>query len=178
MRTPRSRLVLVAALAIAVASPAIPVAGGTAHAEPAGKPPAASHLDPLPWRDPWSSGLVADASASPAPWEVAAPWLTPAYRSGLLIAIDPTTRRPVRPTPEQRRAFSDLLGADGVAPDLPAERLSRGGEIVHLNGHFQVFSIARRDASGRLILDCASDPAHAATPVASSPDARPTATER
>lgn len=174
MSSPRSGLGLVAALVMAAASPfATPL-----HAEPAGKPPAAIHFDPLPWNVPWSQGLVVDASVTPAPWEGAARWLTPAYRSGHLIAIDPVSRRPVRPWPEQRRAFSDLWGPGEVTPDLPAERLSRGGEMVHLNGRFQVFSIARRDASGRLVLDCASDPAHAARPVAASPQARPRAEER
>jgi hypothetical protein len=178
MSTPRSGLGVAAALVMAVASPALATPDGTLRAEPAGKPPAAIHLDPLPWNVPWSPGLAADASSSPAPWEVAAPWLSPAYRSGLLIAIDPVSRRPVRPTPEQRRAFSVVLGPDEVTPDLPAERLSRGGEIVHLNGRFQIFSVARRDASERLILDCVSDPAHAARPVAPSSSARPKAEER
>jgi len=168
MSSPRSGLGVVAALVMAVASPALVTPEGAVHAEPARTPPAV-RLDPLPWNAPWSQSLAADVSASPAPWEITAPWLSPAYQSGRFIAIDPVSRRPVRPTPEQRRAFSDLSGPDHATPDLPAERLPRGGEIVHLNGHFQIFSIARRDASGRLILDCASDPAHAAQPVAASP---------
>jgi hypothetical protein len=178
MSSPRSGLGVVAAIVMAVASPALATPSGILHAEPAGQPPAAVHLDPLPWNLPWSQAPGADSPNTPAPWEVAARWLTPAYRSGLLIALDPASRRPTRPTPEQRRAFSDLLGPDQGTPDLPAERLSRGGEIVHLNGRFQVFSIARRDASGRLILDCASDPAHAALPAVPSPSARPRAKER
>ncbi|HET9253358.1 MAG TPA: hypothetical protein VFP58_14685 [Candidatus Eisenbacteria bacterium] len=178
MSSPRSGLGVVAALVMAVASPALATADGTLHAEPAGQPSAAVHLDPLPWNVPWSQGPGAEVSAALAPWEVAAPWLTPAYRSGLLIAIDPATRRLARPTPAQRRAFSDLLGPDEVTPDLPAERLSRGGEVVHLNGRFQIFSIARRDASGRLILDCVSDPTHAAKPVTGSRQAPLQAKER
>ena len=176
MSSPRSGLGVVAALVMAVASPAL--ATPDDHAGPAGQPPAAVHLDPLPWNVPWSQGMGADASDSRVPWEFAARWLTPAHRSGFLTAIDPISRRPVRPTPEQRRALSDFSSPDEVTSDLPAERLSRGGEVVHLNGRFQIFSIVRRDASGRLTLDCVSDPAHAATPVAASPSARPRAEER
>jgi hypothetical protein len=177
MSTLRSGLGTVAALVMAVASPALATPDGTHPAGPGGIPPAAVRLDPLPWNVPWSHGL-ADESARTEPWEVAVSWLSPAYRSGLLVAIDPVSRRPVRPTPEQRRAFTDLLGPDEVAPDLPAQRLSRGGEVVHLDGRFQVFSVARRDASGRLILDCVSDPAHAARPVAAPPGERLQAKER
>jgi hypothetical protein len=42
---------------------------------------------------------------------------------------------------------------------LPVERIPGGGELVHLNGRHQVFSIARRDASGRFTTSCASDSA-------------------
>jgi hypothetical protein len=178
MSTPRSSLGIVAALVMAVASPARAASDGTFHAEPAGQPPAAVHLDPLPWNVPWSAGLGVGASVSPAPWEVPAHGLAPAYGSGLLIAVDPVSRRPVRPSPEQRRAFSDLWGTDQAAPDLPVERLARGGEIAHLNGRFQVFSVARRDATGRLILDCVSDPADAAKPVPASRGQRLRAEER
>lgn len=170
MSSPRSGLGVVAALVMAAASPALAAPESALHPVPSGNPATAFHLDPLPWNAPWSEGPVVDASA--APWEAADLWLGPARGSGLLIAIDPVTRRPIRPTPEQRRALSDLLGPEPATPDLPAVRLSRGGEVVHLNGRFQIFSIARRDASGRLLLDCASDPAHASKPVAPGRSAR------
>lgn len=171
MSSPRSGLGVVAAFVMAVAAPVLVTATAILHAEPAGQPAAAVHVDPLPWNAPWPGGLGTGASSSLVSWELPARWLAPA-QSGLLIAIDPVSRRPVRPTAEQRQAFSDLLGPDEASPDLPAVRLSRGGEAVHLNGRFLMFSIARRDASGRLILDCVSDPAHAAMPVASSPSTR------
>jgi hypothetical protein len=175
--TRRSSFGVVAALVMAVASPVLAKADATPNADTAGKRSGAVHLDPLPWNAPWSQDFVAEASGSPAPWEFAPHWLPLASRSGLLIAVDPVSGRRVRPTPEQRRALSDLLGSENT-PDLPAERLSRGGEVVHLNGRFQIFSIARRDASGRLVLDCVSDPADAARPVPVSASTRPRAEER
>jgi hypothetical protein len=41
---------------------------------------------------------------------------------------------------------------------LIIERLPGGGEIVHLGGRFQVYSVARRDAKGRIVTDCSLDP--------------------
>jgi hypothetical protein len=83
---------------------------------------------------------------------------------GLFIAIDPETRKPVMPSPEQRKALaadaarSAALHAP-ISPDayLPSERIPGGGELVHLDGRFQVYSIARRDANGNITTDCDSD---------------------
>jgi hypothetical protein len=88
----------------------------------------------------------------------------PAASPGLLIFIDPETRKPVMPSPEQRKAMAaDAARAAAlhapISPDayLPVERLPGGGELVHLDGRFQVYSIARRDANGNITTDCASD---------------------
>jgi hypothetical protein len=78
---------------------------------------------------------------------------------GLWIALDPATRRPVRPTAEQRRAAG--LAAPEMDEVLPVERIPGGGELLHLNGRHQVFEVARRDASGRFRTSCASDSAAA-----------------
>lgn len=90
---------------------------------------------------------------------------------GLWIALDPVTRRPVRPTPEQRA--SAALQAPAIDEVLPVQRIPGGGELIHLNGRHMVFEVARRDASGRFTTGCASDSAAAArlvaTPVSSSP---------
>ena len=74
------------------------------------------------------------------------------------------TRLPIAPSAEQKRAFAAQAEHDALlAPTLPlqVERLPGGGEIIHLNGQFQVYSIARHDAKGRIITDCAADPATA-----------------
>lgn len=85
---------------------------------------------------------------------------------GLWIALDPATQRPVRPTPEQRRAAG--LAAPEMDEVLPVERIPGGGELLHLNGRHQVFEIARRDASGRFRTSCASDSTTAARPLSTA----------
>lgn len=90
---------------------------------------------------------------------------------GLRIALDPMTRRPVTPTPEQRAAGP--LAAPQIDEILPVERIPGGGELLHLNGRHQVFEVARRDASGRFRTGCASDSASAARLVATPIPARP-----
>ena len=79
-------------------------------------------------------------------------------------------------SPEQRAAFQraiDLSELLGLAAPVRVVALPHGGEIAHLNGAFQSFSIARRDASGRFVTDCAPDARTAlrllATPVTASP---------
>jgi hypothetical protein len=112
--------------------------------------------------------LASQSSAMPTScWE--ARGLTslapPSATAGLLIAIDPETGRVTAPTVEQRRALRAGFGAAEAPgkPDefLPVERITRGGELAHLEGRFQVFSVARRDASGRIVTDCAADSAAA-----------------
>jgi hypothetical protein len=86
---------------------------------------------------------------------------------GMIVAIDAETGLPIRPSAAQRRALalamsaesSDLL-APSAAP-LLIERLPGGGEIMTLNGHFQMYSIARIGPDGRVVTDCAQDPATA-----------------
>jgi hypothetical protein len=81
---------------------------------------------------------------------------------GFFVALDPVTGLPTRPSEAQRRAAAaqfeneDALRAP-LSP-LVIERLPGGGEIVHLGGRFQVYSVARRDARGRIVTDCSLDP--------------------
>lgn len=91
---------------------------------------------------------------------------TPAHPiPGLLVALDPETGLPTTPSAAQRRATAAALEGDDalLVPlgPLPVERAPGGGEIVHLQGRFQVFSVARRTADGRLITDCSLNPAAA-----------------
>ena len=84
----------------------------------------------------------------------------PARRHGLYVAIDPVTHRPIAPTPEQLRAWNDQRATDALtapARPLAVQKLPNGGEIVHLNGAFRSYSIARRDAHGTFTTDCAPD---------------------
>ncbi len=127
------------------------------------------------WRPGWVPGDPMDE-----PSFGAASWAAPA---GLYVALDPVTRRPTAPSVEQRRAFQAAIDLDQLlAPTAPltVEKLPGGGEIVHLNGAFQSFSIARRDASGRFVVDCAPDGATArrllATPL--TPASTPRKEER
>jgi hypothetical protein len=95
------------------------------------------------------------------------------------VALDPETGLPTVPSEAQRRAAAALLegGLPAVDdPPLPAVRLPGGGEIVHLQGRFQSYSMARRDAHGRVVIDCVSGPGPA-VPNASGPPARGTRRE-
>jgi hypothetical protein len=79
---------------------------------------------------------------------------------GLIIAIDPVTHLPIQPTEEQKRAIQAQRSQDALlAPAMPLQvrALPGGGEIVDLNGAYRSFSIARRDARGRIVTDCAPD---------------------
>jgi hypothetical protein len=74
------------------------------------------------------------------------------------------THLPTAPTDAQLRSFATQVPHDALlAPARPlrVERLPGGGEIVHLNGQFQVYSVARRDANGHFVTECAPDPATA-----------------
>jgi hypothetical protein len=100
----------------------------------------------------------------------------------MIVALDPVTRLPVRPTPEQRRALSAALwgGANApIRPDalLPTERLPRGGELLHLPDGFQVFIVARKNADGRFTVDCVTG-SSAPKPTETSPPPRPGASPR
>jgi hypothetical protein len=114
----------------------------------------------LQWRPGWLPGDPETATSGPAPiWARSAP-----TRAGLFISIDPITHRPIAPTPEQIRAWNDQQAHDALlAPTRPltVQRLPNGGEIIHLNGAFRSYSIARRAPDGHITTDCAPDPARA-----------------
>lgn len=122
---------------------------------------------PYPWRPSWIPGdpIATEVRALGTPWIV-----FDQVAPGLIVALDPVTRLPVRPSAVQRAAAAamfetgDLLGPpDGP---LPTERIPGGGEIIRLQGRFQVFSVARRNADGRFSTDCASTPVVAGSPLA------------
>jgi len=159
--TPRPILcswLLTLALAILATGPA---GAGTRHAK-------------LQWRPGWLPGDPETATSSPAPV-----WARPSHApraTGLFIAIDPVTHRPTTPTREQIRAWNDQQSHDALlAPARPmqTERLPNGGEIIHLNGAFRSYSIARRDAHGHIVTDCVPDPGTART-LLTEPAPRPT----
>jgi len=155
-RTPipvfRAALALVVALVVATA-----MADGATAAPPCGRT-AGQSAWAFFWTPTWLRGVPQDAETALRADNAAA---------GLWIALDPATRRPVRPTAEQRRAAG--LAAPEMDEILPVERIPGGGELLHLNGRHQVFEVARRDATGRFRTSCASDSATAtrllATPV-------------
>jgi len=105
----------------------------------------ASPTRPYAWVRSWIPRDTASLAASP----------------GFLIYLDPETRRPARPSEAQRRAASEAAAEAprGLDAPLPVVRLPGGGELVHLQGRHQVYSVARRDASGRITTDCVADSA-------------------
>jgi len=120
-----------------------------------------------PWPFDWRPGWV---PGDPIEDAVLDAWSLPS-QPGLYVAIDPVTHRPVAPSPEQRAAFQRAFDLNELlAPTAPVrvEALPHGGEIAHLNGAFQSFSVARRDASGHYVNDCAPD-AKAALQILSTP---------
>jgi len=122
---------------------------------------AASHTGGA-WRHDWRPGwLPGDPEAVEALMPPA--WAVPSSRAaGLLIALDPVTHLPTTPTDAQLRSFAAPVSRDALlapARPLQIERLPGGGEIVRLNGQFQVYSIARRDANGHFVTECAPDAA-------------------
>lgn len=143
------------------------LAARSASAEKRSSAPKRASVATASWLPGWLPGDPEPAViAAPAPlW--AKPMRHKAHAPGLLIAIDPVTRRPTKPTAEQIRAFEEQQARDPLlAPERPltAERLPGGGEILHLGGAFQVYSIARRDANGRIVTDCSADPDALAKP--------------
>jgi len=77
--------------------------------------------------------------------------------AGLFIAIDPVTRLPIAPTPDQLRAWNTQRALDALrAPARPflARTLANGGQIVHLNGAFRSYSIARVGKDGKVVTEC------------------------
>lgn len=135
-------------------------------------PASASAVPAWPYARPlgWVAG---DRSGAPdaSPWNRIVPeaaWSDPATGAlatmeapGMRIYLDPVTRRPTAPTAEQQRSIPSLAPA---APDdrpLPVERIPGGGEMIHLDGRYTAYEIARRDASGRFTTTCAPDSASA-----------------
>ena len=142
------------------------------------------------WRPNWLPG---DPGDEPAAFSFPAAAFPPAtvLRSvspaapGLFIAIDPVTHKPVMPSLEQRKAWAaDAARAAAreapLAPGafLPVQRLPGGGEIVHLNGRFQMYEVARRDANGHFTTDCVSDLDAAKKLLAQPVPAKPTQSKR
>ncbi len=130
---------------------------------------------PVGWWPGWLPGDLPEGfTAPPSLWGVVwmvpgTPWGASAVRApGLLVALDPETRLPTTPSAAQRRAAADAAQRDDalLVPlgPLPVERLPGGGEIVHLEGRFQIYSVARRAADGRVTTDCVLDPAAAKHP--------------
>lgn len=110
---------------------------------------------PFEWRPNWIPGDPVEQGHV----FLQAPW-TPLglVMPGLIVALDPVSRLPIQPSPEQRAAAAAVHAAVGLdsAPDLalPVEHLPGGGEIVHLQERFQIFSVARRGADGRFTTSC------------------------
>ena len=124
---------------------------------------AARPISGLTWRPGWLPGET-DAGLT----GISPVWARPVHgtrASGLFIAIDPVTHRPVAPTLEQRRAWAAGQAAQDalLAPTRPLtlQKLPNGGQIIHLDGAYRSYSIARRDANGRIVTDCVPDPAKA-----------------
>jgi len=117
---------------------------------------AASDAWPYEWRPNWIPG-------DPVASRVGASWIAfEQVAPGLIVALDPVTRLPVRPSAAQRAAAAALFEEGRLVgpPDemLPTERIPSGGELIHLHGRFDVFSVARRGADGRFVTDCSPDP--------------------
>lgn len=132
------------------------------------------------WPYEWKPGWLPGEPPPEEPRFFEDPWMIAGIRApGMIVALDPVTGRPVRPTPEQRRAISAALAGQSptIRPDtpLPTERLPRGGELLHLPAGFEVFMVARKSEDGRFTVDCVTDPTvpgrSAAQPSASSTSA-------
>ena len=81
--------------------------------------------------------------------------------TGLFVAIDPVTRLPIAPTPDQLRVWNTQRVLDALrAPTRPllAKPLPKGGQIVHLNGAFRSYSIGRVGKDGKLVIECVPGP--------------------
>ena len=84
----------------------------------------------------------------------------PAGAGGMLAAIDPETGRLTRPTPEQVQRLSREAAPSlsQRCDDLPVFRLPDGALMVHLEGRFQQYVVARVDRAGKVHLDCVESP--------------------
>jgi len=138
-RPRHSFLISAAAIALGIS------AAGLAWAGPVPEPPRPA--------DPCAAGMAGLGHD----WTDAAIWAP-----GFFIAIDPESHLPTTPSEAQKRAAAAAAQAQDalLAPlgPLPVVRLPHGGEMVRLQGRYQVYSVARRDASGHIVTECAPDP--------------------
>ncbi len=96
-------------------------------------------------------GVVSAAKASPV-------------SAGMRIAIDPETHLPITPTSEQFRTPVSVEGAaaaSGTNDGVTVTILPDGSRRIDLGESLMLYSVARRDPSGKLKLDCASSPEEA-----------------
>jgi hypothetical protein len=132
--------------------------------------PAPAASDPVAAIGPAAPSSVArSASARPpdgataarttgAPALAGAPPAAPGT-AGRIVAIDPETGRPGAPSPEQVRALTGSEDAYVVqtAEGLREEHLPDGTVLLHLDGRFQNYSVARVGRDGRPVLGCVHD---------------------
>lgn len=99
-----------------------------------------------------NSGPVTD----PGP---AIPCADDAPAAGMVVAIDPQTHQFVAPTPEQLRALGLVPETAGTDPyqGLEVLRLPDGSRRIYVGDRLMENIVVRRDASGRLRLDCLSN---------------------
>jgi len=81
---------------------------------------------------------------------------TPAPAAGMRVAIDPQTGQLIKPTLEQRHVLGTeaSVGLDRSSEGLEIITLANGTKLVHLEGRFQEYVVARKDAAGNVRTDC------------------------
>jgi len=102
--------------------------------------------------------VMSDDRPEPAQTAPAAP-LEPGV-GGMIVAIDPETGQLGAPSPEQIRALElagQHLAVSRTDEGLRQTVLANGAVILHLDGRFQDYAVARVDRNGRLVLGCAHD---------------------
>ena len=169
---PRTRAAL-STLAVAFALAATAAQAGSGGSCPHASPTVACAAAPAPaatlsrlatpvWTPEWlSPAFPSDVADYTALYGTPVAPIAP----GMLIAIDPETGMPTRPTAEQIRVLTaGMENANALIEPLAPmlmERLPGGGVAMHLNGHFQMYSIARIGPDGRPVADCSVDAATA-----------------
>ena len=79
---------------------------------------------------------------------------------GSIVAIDPETGQLGAPSPEQMRALEQAgrgLAVSRTDEGLRETVLANGTVILHLDGRFEDYMVARVDRSGRLVQGCVHD---------------------
>ena len=74
--------------------------------------------------------------------------------AGMRVAIDPETGLLIKPTLAQRHALGTSAELDRSSEGLVIITLADGTQICHLEGRFQEYVVARKDAAGNLRTDC------------------------